>query len=185
MKYANKIKIIAGKWRSRLLPVLDSTGLRPTSSRLRETLFNWLMNDINDATCLDLFAGSGALGFEALSRGAKRVIFVEKDRAVTEQLQHNAKTLETKDAEIICAGAEKVSEILNQDISIIFVDPPFKSNLLQISIKSIADYYASSPRQVKIFIEAAEKSDHLLPTGFKIIKSSKIGKVHAALWQKI
>src|SRR5699024_5826550 len=86
---SGQIRIIGGLWRGRKLPVLNSEGLRPTTDRIKETLFNWLMFDVNERRCLDLFAGSGSLGFEALSRGASQVIMVEKDHQVAQQLSQN------------------------------------------------------------------------------------------------
>ncbi len=101
----NKIRIIGGTLRSRLVSVFDETGLRPTPNRIRETLFNWLRDDIQGARCLDLFAGSGALGFEAISRGAKQVTFVEKNRSILENLKKNSQALHIDNAEFIEADA--------------------------------------------------------------------------------
>jgi 16S rRNA (guanine966-N2)-methyltransferase len=85
----NSVRVIAGRWRGRRLPVLNSDGLRPTTDRVRETVFNWLMHDMAGAHCLDLFAGTGALGFESLSRGADHLCFVEVNRRVADQLRQN------------------------------------------------------------------------------------------------
>ena len=92
----NTLRIIGGEWRSRKLPFVDAPGLRPTPDRIRETLFNWLQGNIHGAKCLDMFAGSGALGFEALSRGASDVIFVEKNVACASQLKENLALLKTE-----------------------------------------------------------------------------------------
>ncbi len=99
----NKIRIIGGKWRGRKLKFVPITGLRPTPNRLRETLFNWLAPVIEGAICLDLFAGSGALGFEALSRGATHVVMVDKSPQVIRTLKENAKILGAENIEFICA----------------------------------------------------------------------------------
>jgi len=93
-----RLRIVAGKWRSRLLDIADVPGLRPTSERVRETLFNWLAPSIQGARCLDLFAGTGALGFEALSRGATQVVFVENSRRAIEAIENSAKKLGAKEA---------------------------------------------------------------------------------------
>ena len=99
-----EVRIIAGLWRGRKLPVLNAEGLRPTGDRVKETLFNWLMPYIVDSHCLDCFAGSGSLGFEALSRQAKQVTFLELDKTVANQLKKNLQTLKTT----------KVTKIINQ-----------------------------------------------------------------------
>ncbi len=101
----NKIRIIAGTLRSRQINVLDETNIRPTPNRIRETLFNWLRDDIPKANCLDLFAGSGALGFEALSRGAKKVIFIEKDNRTLKNIKQNSEALNITAAEFIQSDA--------------------------------------------------------------------------------
>src|SRR6187399_2058972 len=90
----NRVRIIAGKWRSRIVKFPAAAALRPTPDRVRETLFNWLGQRLDDLACLDLFAGSGALGFEAMSRGARRVVMVERDRAIAEGLREMARSLE-------------------------------------------------------------------------------------------
>ena len=100
-----KLRIIAGEWRSRQLPVLDLPGLRPTTDRVRETLFNWLQNDVPGARCLDLFAGSGALGFEAASRGAASVTLLEMQPAAANQLAANMQLLQAQNMQLIRADA--------------------------------------------------------------------------------
>jgi 16S rRNA (guanine966-N2)-methyltransferase len=100
----HKIKIIGGQWRSRQIDVLDAQGLRPTPSRVRETLFNWLQADIVNSHCLDLFAGSGALGFEALSRGAKTVVQIERNPLACHVLRKNAQTLATSSIKLQTSG---------------------------------------------------------------------------------
>lgn len=123
------MRIISGKWRGRKLPVLDAQGLRPTTDRTKETLFNWLMNDIRDARCLDAFAGSGSLGFEALSRGASDVVFFEKDKRTAENLKKNSQTLNAN-AQIICGDSLSLVKTQNTPFDIVFVDPPFGVGLL-------------------------------------------------------
>ncbi len=128
------IRIIGGDWRSRRLPVLANSGVRPTSDRTRETLFNWLQGYIAGANCLDLFAGSGALGFEALSRGAGKVTLVDEDLRVVQQLQQNTQSLETPDAKIIWQEAEQYlcqSPTTGRHLyDIVFLDPPFRDDQL-------------------------------------------------------
>jgi 16S rRNA (guanine966-N2)-methyltransferase len=121
-----RLRIVAGKWRSRLLPIADAPGLRPTPERIRETLFNWLAPHIRGAHCLDLFAGSGALGFEALSRGAKTVDFVERSATAAAILGENATTLDATGARVLKQDA---FDFLQSDAvlayDIVFLDPPF------------------------------------------------------------
>src|SRR3954465_14317228 len=97
----NQVRIIGGEWRSRLIVFPPRADLRPTPDRVRETLFNWLGQDLTGKSCLDLFAGSGALGFEAASRGARRVVMVERDRAAFEALRANKATLEGHQVEVV------------------------------------------------------------------------------------
>jgi 16S rRNA (guanine966-N2)-methyltransferase len=124
------VRIIAGLWRGRRLPVLDAAGLRPTKDQVRETLFNWIGPDLPGARCLDLFAGTGALGFEAASRGAVEVLLVEKDRKVASQLKANADMLKTTVPRIHNQSAQDCLEQLAGEIDVAFVDPPFALDVL-------------------------------------------------------
>ena len=130
-----KLRIIGGKWRSRKIIFPNLPDLRPTTDRIRETLFNWMASYIIDANCLDLFAGSGALGFEALSRGASHVTFVDHSRSVVGALKENVKilcTVNTVNAEVICGDFAKVIPLLIKiPYNIVFLDPPFYKNLLE------------------------------------------------------
>ena len=121
-----RLRIVAGKWRSRLVPVADVPGLRPTSERIRETLFNWLAPRIEGARCLDLFAGSGALGFEALSRGAASVVFVERDELAANMLQEATRALDAEGATLVRADARRFLETCPAHyFDLVFLDPPF------------------------------------------------------------
>ena len=122
----NEVRIIGGQWRGRKLKFPESADLRPTLGRVRETLFNWLAADIHDADCLDLFAGSGALGFEALSRGAAAVAFVEQDRQVANALRNSARLLDAKTASIHCLSADAFLKRNSQVWDLVFFDPPFR-----------------------------------------------------------
>ena len=128
---AGRLRIVAGNWRSRLLDIADVEGLRPTSERIRETLFNWLAPHIHGARCLDLFAGTGALGLEALSRGAASAVFVERDAVAEQRLRNNVDLLGADNAEIVSGDAR---DFLRSDsagpFNIVFLDPPFAGNLL-------------------------------------------------------
>ena len=123
---SNEVRIIGGKWRGRKLAFPDEPQLRPTLGRVRETLFNWLRSDVPGSRCLDLFAGSGALGFEALSRGAAAVTFVDSNRRVARCLEENARKLAADNALVICSPAERVLRRAPEQWDIIFLDPPFQ-----------------------------------------------------------
>ena len=126
----NKIRIIGGKWRTRSITFSNSTGLRPTPNRVRETVFNWLGQDLTGTTCLDLFAGSGAMGFEASSRGAEQVVMVESDPKVFCTLQSNLQKLEAIQIEVVLIDALKFIASNQKLFDIIFLDPPYQLDLL-------------------------------------------------------
>ncbi|MEQ3763961.1 MAG: 16S rRNA (guanine(966)-N(2))-methyltransferase RsmD [Alcanivorax sp.] len=133
----HQLRIIGGEWRSRRLrfPAID--GLRPTMDRVRETVFNWLQYDIEDARVLDAFAGSGALGFEALSRGAKEVIFLEKHPKAAIQLKENLKQLEADNAQVWAGDALLWLEQNPEPYDVVFLDPPFGKDLLQPALDKL------------------------------------------------
>lgn len=128
---SDEIRIIGGRWRSRRLRFVPVAGLRPTPDRVRETLFNWLQSDIPQARVLDLFSGSGALGFEAASRGATSVILVERDRRQAEQLRANVQRLEAGDVVQVQARdvLQWLAETPVQAVDVVFMDPPYHQNL--------------------------------------------------------
>jgi len=122
----NSVRIIGGAWRRRLLRFPDSEGLRPTPDRVRETLFNWLGQDLSGMTCLDLFAGSGALGFEAASRGADRVVLVENSPRVAAALRENAQALDSDGRlEIVRGDAVQYAASNMRQYDAVFLDPPY------------------------------------------------------------
>ena len=125
----NKLKIIGGNWRSRSVTFVDAPGLRPTPARVRETLFNWLRNDIIGSRCLDLYAGSGALGFEAASRGAKSVIQVENNALACRALKENAIRLSADQIKIVQMDALRYLAGNAEPFDVVFIDPPFAKSL--------------------------------------------------------
>lgn len=132
---SGQIRIIGGQWRGRKLPVPDSPGLRPTTDRVRETLFNWLAPSMVNARCLDCFAGSGALGLEALSRYASAATLLEMERGVAQQLQQNLVTLKAPQGKVVNTNT---LTFLNQNGTphdIVFVDPPFRKGLLDETLR--------------------------------------------------
>ena len=124
----NKVRIIAGLWKGQYIDVIDADNLRPTPNRIRETLFNWLSDSIQGAICVDLFAGSGALGIEAASRGAEFVTFVDKDFQVVTNLRKQLSKLGAKETEVIQTHAWTYIESVREPVDIFFLDPPFKIN---------------------------------------------------------
>ena len=128
----SELRIIGGKWRGRKLKFSPSLDLRPTPNRVRETLFNWLAPVINNAICLDLFAGSGALGFEALSRGAQKVTMLDKSARVIKTLKANAEILGTENITFLCMEfSPSLKNPFKQQFNVVFLDPPFKQNLIK------------------------------------------------------
>ena len=126
-----RLRIVAGKWRSRPLDIADVPGLRPTSERVRETLFNWLAPSIEGARCLDLFAGTGALGFEALSRGSTKVVFVDNSRRAVKAIEKSAQVLGAAGAVVHCTDAEDyLRAACRETFDIVFLDPPFADDRL-------------------------------------------------------
>jgi len=181
-----QLRIVAGNWRSRLLQIADVPGLRPTSERIRETLFNWLAPSIQGANCLDLCAGTGVLGLEALSRGAASAVFVEQSRVATKSLQANIDSLGTKDAEIHNLDARMyLSRDCEAPFDIVFIDPPFAAELHDELCRLLAAgaWLAESAR---IYIELDRDQPELaLPEAWSILKNKTAGKVRYVLAAKI
>ena len=125
-----QIRIIGGQWRGRKLPVPDSAGLRPTTDRVRETLFNWLAPVLPEARCLDCFAGSGALGLEALSRYAGSATLLELERPVAQQLTKNLQTLRASNGTVIQTNTLNWLAQPGEPFDVVFIDPPFRQGLL-------------------------------------------------------
>ena len=177
-----RLRIVAGKWRSRLLPVVDHASLRPTSERIRETLFNWLSDDIAGSRCLDLYAGTGALGFEALSRGAAGVTFVEATPQVAAALQRSAATLQTTDAEIVTADAiEWLRQPAGRPFDIVFLDPPFAAGLLEQSCHLLhsGDWLAGA---AFVYVETARSASlPEWPPGWSVSREKTAGNVRYLL----
>jgi len=137
------VRIIGGRWRGSKLPVADVAGLRPTADRVRETLFNWLQPMLPGATVLDLFAGTGALGFEAASRGATKVVLVESDAALAASLRASAVRLGADAVEVACEDARRwLARSPNHQFDLVFLDPPFAAALWQPALAALAPWLA-------------------------------------------
>lgn len=168
-------RIIGGEWRSRRLPVLDKPGLRPTTDRVRETLFNWLQQQIPGSHCLDLFAGSGALGFEAASRGAAEVVMLETQGDVYQQLQANIALLQANRIRALHQDALQFLASDTRRFDVIFLDPPYDSPLLQQCLPLLPDHLAAGGR---VYLESPSQQPLPdLPAGLEIIRAKKAGHV--------
>jgi len=176
----NEVRIIGGTWRSRRIAFPDAQGLRPTPDRIRETLFNWLGQDLSGFRCLDLYAGSGALGFEALSRGAIRVVFVERSSVVAKALEDNAARLNADPAVVVRADA---LEFLRRNLSevperfdLIFLDPPFDTGVPAEVVQLLPGQLAPGGR---IYLESDRAPEW--PAPWLVEKSGRAGQVHYQL----
>lgn len=134
---ANRVRIIGGSHRGRFVSFPDAAGLRPTADRVRETLFNWVQPFIPGSRCLDLFAGSGALGFEAASRGAESVTLVERNPEVAAHLRQSAQALGLVNVEVLTANALDWLASANGGFGLVFVDPPFADRLLESALRGL------------------------------------------------
>jgi 16S rRNA (guanine966-N2)-methyltransferase len=173
---ANRVRIIGGQYRRRLLDFPGSAGLRPTPDRVRETLFNWLGQDLPGWHCLDLFAGSGALGFEAASRGAERVVMIERDRAALEALEKNRAVLGASQVSILRADALAWLAKDRESFDLIFVDPPFDSGLAEGVLADLAVHLKPGGQA---YVE--QGAEVRAPPGFIIHRSGRAGRSHFAL----
>lgn len=181
---SGQIRIIGGLWRGRKLPVLNSEGLRPTTDRIKETLFNWLMFDINQCRCLDLFAGSGSLGFEALSRGASQVIMVEKDHQVAQQLSQNLARLPQAPATVVNIDAVRYLASPATPFDLVLLDPPFHRELLP-QVCQLLEEKGWLSADAKIYIEREQAAEPLLlPPNWHLLKDKQAGQVTYQLYQR-
>ena len=174
---SNHVRIIGGQWRSRIVHFPDSPGLRPTPDRVRETLFNWLGQRLDGLECLDLFAGSGALGFEALSRGASRVVMVEASREAVEALRRSAQALGAQQAVIVAGDALAWLKRSEGRFDLAFVDPPYASTLLAGALQELP---ASLKPGASVYCESAEP---IAEGGgpWRVLKQGRAGAAHFAL----
>ncbi|MBE0493188.1 MAG: 16S rRNA (guanine(966)-N(2))-methyltransferase RsmD [Thiomicrospira sp.] len=180
------IRIIGGDWRGRKLPVLDQDGLRPTSDRVRETLFNWLQFEIAGKRCLDVFAGSGALGFEAKSRGAREVLMLEKSEQVARQLTRNSQLLKAHAIKIQTADSlQYLAHNAEQGFDLVFIDPPFNQNLVQPTLDALFKNGWLN-HQAWLYIEQEKQLDWpTLPSGWQIYREKATAQTRFALWHPV
>jgi len=178
------IRIIAGQWRGRKIPVAEIEGLRPTGDRIRETLFNWLDAEIDGARCLDLFAGSGVLGLEALSRGAGQVVALDSSRVAVNALNEAAKLLDTSALQVMQKDAVQWLKSKPAGLfDLVFIDPPFQAGLLDESLALLAASNSLAAGAL-IYIERDRNDDPpQLPTGWQVHKDKVAGSVSYALYR--
>ncbi len=178
---SRKLRIIGGSWRGRQLTFADHPAIRPTPDRVRETLFNWLQSTIRGAYCLDLFAGSGALGLEALSRGAAQVDFVEQDRKSGQTIQQHLELLQSAEGRVHIGDAFRFLQ--QSDLSryqLIFLDPPFGKGLLEQIIVQLQRSELNSALQLYVEVEKEIKQIPLLD-GWLVTRSKEAGQVRYLL----
>ena len=182
---ANAVRIIGGQWRRSKLPVPDAVSLRPTPDRVRETLFNWLGQDLTGWRCLDAFAGSGALGFEAASRNAASVVLIERDRSLVMGLKKSQQRLAAANLQVECAEALTwMAGCAPGSFELILLDPPFDAKLglqaLDRAVRPLAP-------QGFVYLEARQafSAAELLELGWRAHREGRAGQVHFALLQRL
>jgi len=176
-KKLNTIRINAGVWRSRLIKFRNAEGLRPTPDRVRQTLFNWLGQDLTGKTCLDLFAGTAVLGFEALSRNAKGVVIIEKTPAVYTTILENKATLKADNAQVLNIDAIKFLAKNQQKFDVIFLDPPYHQGWLEQVFPELPAHL-NAEGLVYAEAEYALNGADILGAIWQVVKQSKAGNVY-------
>jgi len=189
---SGKCRIIAGKWRGRILRFDDAEGLRPTTDRIRETVFNWLQVYLPHSNCLDCFAGSGMLGFEALSRGADKVVFIEKNKQTINNLKENASVLAVDDHKAVIKQQDALSWLQAMPLentsdtpfNLVFLDPPFHSDLLVESCVLLNNSGCLAEDAI-IYIEHAAGAIVDVPDNWECLKEKSSGQVAYKLFTLI
>ncbi len=182
---SGSLRIIAGRWRRRRISFDSKADIRPTTDSARETLFNWLQGAIEGAVCLDLFAGSGALGFEALSRGAKEVVLVDSDRRCVRSLNQTAADLESNDCSIVQKDGLVFLRQTGRHFDIVFLDPPFRTQLAIRALSLLHSEECLSP-DARIYLETErEFSEMNLEKDWNIVRHFRSGsRCHYLLSRK-
>jgi 16S rRNA (guanine(966)-N(2))-methyltransferase RsmD len=181
----HEVRIIGGLWKRTKLPVADMPGLRPTPDRVRETLFNWLGQDLTGWRCLDAFAGTGVLGFEAASRGAKDVRLVEQDGALVARLKLSQAHLKADAVSVMRAdGVSALRQVTAGTLDLIFLDPPFDSDLFASSVLAAGRAVTSTGF---VYLEAPVlwRDEQLQEVGLCVHRHLKAGAVHAHLLRRV
>lgn len=174
---AGFVRIISGQWKGRKLPVRDVEGLRPTTDRVKETIFNWLAPHVRGTRCLDLFAGSGGLGLEALSRYAEQVTLIEMDKGAAEQLRKNLAALGSQQGKVIQADAVSWLQGPVTPFDLVFLDPPFRRELLP-QVCELLEQRGWLAADALIYLEREKEMDDLaLPANWQLLKDKQAGQV--------
>ena len=182
--HANRLRIIGGRWRGVPIKFPPVDDIRPSPDRVRETLFNWLQQQIVGARCLDLFAGSGALGIEALSRGAEHVTFVDAEPQIASHLQQMLERLNAQPQTILTMDALKFLKRPPHPFDVVFLDPPYASDLLERACAQLANGWLAS--KAWIYLECpADRALPALPAGWSMHRSKRAGQVGYHLAQAI
>lgn len=180
----NELRIIGGHWRSRKLKFPNAPGLRPTPGRVRETLFNWLHQELDGLRCLDLYAGSGALGLEAASRGAVRVVQVEQNPSVCAALKQNCALLGAEQVEVVQIDVSRFLAATATPFDLVFLDPPFHQGLIAPCCRLLEERGWLAPR-ARIYLEAESQLIlEGLPENWQMLRSKKAGDVGYHLYQR-
>lgn len=181
---SGSIRIISGRWRGRKLPVHDVEGLRPTTDRVKETVFNWLALDIPRARCLDLFSGSGGLGFEAASRGAEQVVMLELNKQAYSQLKQNAESLKAENIELHHTDALTYLDKAATPFDVVFIDPPFRKDLLEATLTKLENN-GWLAKNAMIYIEAEKELSSLpVPAHWRLHRDKTAGQVMFNLYER-
>jgi len=176
------IRIIAGKHRGRKLPVVMAEGLRPTTDRVKETVFNWLMPYLPNSVCLDCFAGSGGLGFEAQSRGADSVTLVELNKIAAKQLQQNKTLLSANNLTVENTDIIQYLNKSTEKFSLVFLDPPFRKDLLKSTAQLLNEKFLTPSAIIYVEMES-ETNTHELPENWQLLKEKIAGQVAYRLYK--
>jgi 16S rRNA (guanine966-N2)-methyltransferase len=172
----NRVRVIGGQWRGRLLAVPPLPAVRPSPDRVRETLFNWLQTAIPGARCLDLFAGTGVLGIEALSRGAAEVAFVDREPQIGRHLRSTLETLRASNASVHVMDASEFLRGAPRPFDVVFLDPPFASDLLLGIFERLTQGWLAS--EAFLYVECpADKGLPALPAGWQVHRTKRAGQV--------
>ncbi|MEO8058042.1 MAG: 16S rRNA (guanine(966)-N(2))-methyltransferase RsmD [Burkholderiales bacterium] len=181
----SEVRLIGGQWKRSKLPVADAPGLRPTPDRVRETLFNWLGQDLSGWRCLDAFAGSGALGFEAASRGAEQVVLLERDRRLAASLGESKLRLKAERLRIETTDAMTwMARCPPASYELVFIDPPFDAGLVDAALALAARVIVP---QGFVYVEAGQplQPEPVAALGFSLHRQSRAGAVHFHLLQRV
>jgi 16S rRNA (guanine966-N2)-methyltransferase len=179
------IRIISGQYRGRKLPVLNAQGLRPTTDRLKETVFNWLMPYVTDSHCLDMFAGSGSLGLEALSRYASSCTFLEMDKQAANLIKQNIDTLsiDQRFTQVLHGDALQLCRNLSKRFDMVFIDPPFNQQLIPKSIDTLVECELLAVDAI-VYIECERQNSlYQVPESWYLLKQKETNTVSSRVYQ--